>query len=149
MVISGKHSFEHLSLSDSSRAFIHLFTHFSQKVHEILYLNQGVAISAEHESLYSSPSITVYSISPLTSLTGAVSYSYSVQVISLIEAIQSVIDKARAVSLLSPAQVTLNHPDVFFLIKNSPEAIFQTLNRSSDLYVEAVRRQVHHCFCGL
>jgi hypothetical protein len=48
-----------------------------------------VPISVEHESLYSNPSITVYSISPLTSLTGAVSYSYSVNVISLIEAIQA------------------------------------------------------------
>jgi hypothetical protein len=115
-----------------------------QSIHSYLYLNQGIAITAEHEALYSNPSITVYSISPLTSFTGAVSYSYSVQVISLIEAIQAVIDKARAVSLLSPAQVTLSDPDVFFLIKNAPEAIFQTLNQSSALYVQAVHKQVHH-----
>ncbi len=120
----------------------HVFV--SQAVHSYLYLNQGIAITAEHEALYINPSITVYSISPLTSFTGAVSYSYSVQVISLIEAIQAVIDKARAVSLLSPAQVTLNHPDVFFLIKNAPEAIFETLNQSSTLYVKAVHNQVRH-----
>ena len=60
----------------------------------------------------------------------------------LIEAIQTLIDKTRAVSLLSPAQVTLSNPDVFFLIKNAPEAIFQTLNQSSTLYVESVREQV-------
>ncbi len=114
----------------------------SQSIHQVLYLNQAVPITAEHEALYIHPSITVYSISPLTSFTGAVSYSYSVQVISLIEAIQAVIDKTRAVALLSPTQVTLSDPDVFFLIKNAPDAIFQALNQSSTLYVESVRAQV-------
>ena len=46
---------------------------------------------------------------------------------------QQIIDKCRSIANLPQEVITLDHPDVFFLVKNGPENILSVLNTSSSL----------------